>query len=280
MLRRRHRRAARRHLRRRPRRRGLSGRSRRSIRPSCSAPTTRSCTTSRSSSLPVRFAIDRAGLVGADGATHAGAFDLAYLGCLPGFVVMAAADEAELDAHGGDRGGDRRPAVGVPLSARRGRRRRAAGAAACRSRSARAASSARAPRSRILSLRHAAAGGAEGGRRAGRARLVDHRRRRPLRQAARRGPDPPAGARARGADHRSRKARSAASPRRSCSSWRARACSTAASRFRPMMLPDSFIDQDKPEQAIRAGRPRRRPHRRHGAAGARQGRGRVTAARA
>ncbi|PKQ07993.1 MAG: 1-deoxy-D-xylulose-5-phosphate synthase [Alphaproteobacteria bacterium HGW-Alphaproteobacteria-12] len=46
--------------------------------------------------LPVRFAIDRAGLVGADGPTHAGAFDLAYLSCLPGFVVMAAADEAEL----------------------------------------------------------------------------------------------------------------------------------------------------------------------------------------
>ena len=46
--------------------------------------------------LPVRFAIDRAGLVGADGPTHAGAFDITYLGCLPGFVVMAAADEAEL----------------------------------------------------------------------------------------------------------------------------------------------------------------------------------------
>lgn len=46
--------------------------------------------------LPVRFAIDRAGLVGADGPTHAGSFDLAYLGCLPGFVIMAAADEAEL----------------------------------------------------------------------------------------------------------------------------------------------------------------------------------------
>jgi 1-deoxy-D-xylulose-5-phosphate synthase len=47
-------------------------------------------------SLPVRFAIDRAGLVGADGATHAGSFDLAYLGCLPGFVIMAPSDEAEL----------------------------------------------------------------------------------------------------------------------------------------------------------------------------------------
>jgi len=46
--------------------------------------------------LPVRFIMDRAGLVGADGPTHAGSFDLAYLGCLPGFVLMAAANEAEL----------------------------------------------------------------------------------------------------------------------------------------------------------------------------------------
>jgi 1-deoxy-D-xylulose-5-phosphate synthase len=47
-------------------------------------------------SLPVRFAIDRAGLVGADGATHAGSFDIGFLGALPGMVLMAAADEAEL----------------------------------------------------------------------------------------------------------------------------------------------------------------------------------------
>jgi 1-deoxy-D-xylulose-5-phosphate synthase len=46
--------------------------------------------------LPVRFALDRAGLVGADGPTHAGSFDIAYLACLPDFVVMAAADEVEL----------------------------------------------------------------------------------------------------------------------------------------------------------------------------------------
>jgi 1-deoxy-D-xylulose-5-phosphate synthase len=46
--------------------------------------------------LPVRFALDRAGLVGADGPTHAGAFDISYLGCLPNFVIMAASDEAEL----------------------------------------------------------------------------------------------------------------------------------------------------------------------------------------
>ncbi len=46
--------------------------------------------------LPVRFAIDRAGLVGADGQTHAGSFDISYLGCLPNFVIMAPSDEAEL----------------------------------------------------------------------------------------------------------------------------------------------------------------------------------------
>jgi 1-deoxy-D-xylulose-5-phosphate synthase len=46
--------------------------------------------------LPVRFALDRAGLVGADGATHAGSFDIGYLGALPGFVCMAAGDEADL----------------------------------------------------------------------------------------------------------------------------------------------------------------------------------------
>ncbi|HTZ72214.1 MAG TPA: 1-deoxy-D-xylulose-5-phosphate synthase [Acetobacteraceae bacterium] len=46
--------------------------------------------------LPVRFAMDRAGLVGADGATHAGSFDISYLGCLPGMVLMAPSDEAEL----------------------------------------------------------------------------------------------------------------------------------------------------------------------------------------
>ena len=72
--------------------------------------------------LPVRFAIDRAGLVGADGATHAGAFDIGYLANLPNMTVMAAGDEAELvhmvataAAH------DERPDR-LPLSARRGDR--------------------------------------------------------------------------------------------------------------------------------------------------------------
>ena len=88
--------------------------------------------------LPVRFAIDRAGLVGADGATHAGAFDVAFLANLPGFVVMAAADEAELvhmvataAAHDGgpiafrfprgDGIGVDMPTRGVPLQIGRGR---------------------------------------------------------------------------------------------------------------------------------------------------------------
>jgi 1-deoxy-D-xylulose-5-phosphate synthase len=88
--------------------------------------------------LPVRFVLDRAGLVGADGPTHAGSFDIAYLGCLPGFVLMAAADEAEL-AHmvatqvaiddrpsalrypRGDGVGVEMPEFGVPLEIGKGR---------------------------------------------------------------------------------------------------------------------------------------------------------------
>ena len=89
-------------------------------------------------SLPVRFAMDRAGLVGADGATHAGSFDVAYLATLPGFVVMAAADECELvhmvatqaqidDGPSavryprGEGVGLERPLAGVPLEIGKGR---------------------------------------------------------------------------------------------------------------------------------------------------------------
>lgn len=88
--------------------------------------------------LPVRFAIDRAGLVGADGPTHAGSFDIAYLTCLPGMIVMAAADEAELkhmvatsvaiddrpSAFRYPRGegvGVEMPAIGTPLEIGKGR---------------------------------------------------------------------------------------------------------------------------------------------------------------
>ena len=74
--------------------------------------------------LPVRFALDRAGLVGADGPTHAGSFDVAYLGCLPNMVVMAAADEAELVHMVATAAAHRRRPDRVPLSARRRRRRR------------------------------------------------------------------------------------------------------------------------------------------------------------
>ena len=88
--------------------------------------------------LPVRFAMDRAGLVGADGPTHAGSFDLAYLGCLPNMMIMAAADEADL-VHmvatqvaydqgpsalrypRGEGVGMEMPAVGVPLEIGKGR---------------------------------------------------------------------------------------------------------------------------------------------------------------
>ncbi len=69
--------------------------------------------------LPVRFAMDRAGLVGADGPTHAGSFDVAYLGCLPGFVLMAAADEADLVDMVATQVADRRSPLGAALSARR-----------------------------------------------------------------------------------------------------------------------------------------------------------------
>jgi 1-deoxy-D-xylulose-5-phosphate synthase len=88
--------------------------------------------------LPVRFAIDRAGLVGADGATHAGSFDNAYLGCLPNFVIMAASDEAEmvhmvatqvaindrpsaLRYPRGEGRGVEMPEVGIPLEIGKGR---------------------------------------------------------------------------------------------------------------------------------------------------------------
>ena len=150
--------------------------------------------------LPVRFAMDRAGLVGADGPTHAGSFDVAYLGCLPGFVVMAAGDEAELvhmvatqvaiddrpSALRYPRGeglGVPMPAEGVPLEIGKGRMLREGTKVALLSFGARLGEC----------FKAADELGALG--------LVDHGRRRTLRQAARRRPHPAAGARARGADH-------------------------------------------------------------------------------
>ncbi len=119
--------------------------------------------------LPVRFAIDRAGLVGADGPTHAGSFDVAYLGCLPDFVVMAAADEAELvhmvaTAAAID---DRPSAFRYPRGEGVGVDR--CPSAACRWRSARAASCAKARKVALLSFGTRLARMPEGGRRARRA---------------------------------------------------------------------------------------------------------------
>ena len=150
--------------------------------------------------LPVRFALDRAGLVGADGPTHAGAFDVAYLGCLPGFVVMAAADEAELvhmvataAAHDdgpiafryprGEGVGVEMPDVGVPLPIGKGRIVREGGRVA------------------ILSLGTRLSESLEGRRRARGAGALDDGRRRALREAPRRGPRAAARPRPRGADH-------------------------------------------------------------------------------
>ena len=141
--------------------------------------------------LPVRFAIDRAGLVGADGPTHAGSFDVAYLSCLPGFVVMAASDEAELchmvataaaiddrpSAFRYPRGeglGIDMPEQGVPLEIGRGRRaaRGLCGRVAVVRRTSRRVAQSRRPARRLWPFRH--------------------RRRRPLCQASGRGADPSA----------------------------------------------------------------------------------------
>ncbi len=150
--------------------------------------------------LPVRFAIDRAGLVGADGPTHAGSFDVAYLGCLPGFVLMAAADEAEL-VHmvatavaiddrpsafrypRGDGVGVDMPEIGIPLEIGKGRILREGSTVA------------------LLSLGTRLAECLQGRRCTGGAWPVDDGCRCAFRQAARYRSGAAAGARTRGADH-------------------------------------------------------------------------------
>ena len=147
--------------------------------------------------LPVRFAIDRAGLVGADGATHAGSFDVTYLATLPNFVVMAAADEAELvhmvhtcALHDSGPIAVRYPrgnGTGVALP-------EVAGAARDRQGPDRAHRA----QGRDPVARHPARRGLEGGRCARRAGPEHDGGRSALRQAARRGADPQA------ADHATR----------------------------------------------------------------------------
>ena len=217
--------------------------------------------------LPVRFAIDRAGLVGADGATHAGSFDVAYLACLPGFVVMAAADELELMHMVATAAADRRPSVGLPLSARRGRGHRAAGARHA-ARDRQGPHPARGQQDRHPELRHAARRMPRRGRGSGGQGPQHHGGRRPLRQAARHRPGAPAGARARGADHhRGGRGRRLRQPR----------AAGAGDRGPARPWPEGPADgparplhrSRRAGQAIRAGRPRRAGDRGDGAGRAR-----------
>ena len=203
--------------------------------------------------LPVRFCMDRAGLVGADGATHAGSFDLAYLGCLPGFVLMAPADEAELvhmvatAAAIDDRpSGVRYPrgegtGVALPEQARGVADRPRPGAARGRARSP------------IFQPGDAARRCAEGGGRAGGARAVHDGRRCAVREATGHRADRAAGARARGAgDDRGRRSIGGlAAAVMQHLAWAG--LLDGGLKVRPMVLPDRFIDHDsQPKQLAEA----------------------------
>ncbi len=199
--------------------------------------------------LPVRFAIDRAGLVGQDGQTHAGSFDITYLGCLPGFVIMAAGDEAELvhmvttcvaidDAPSAVRF-PRGDGVGVPL-----------------------------PEHRAVEPRGPTRRMPEGGTGAEPLRAVDDRGRCPLCQAARHRSDQPAGTRARSPNHdrgrRDRRIRQlCAAPFGGDRATRSRAedphDGAAGSVPRPRFA----------QRAVRDRRSQRTPHRCHGVGRAR-----------
>ena len=203
--------------------------------------------------LPVRFALDRAGLVGADGATHAGSFDVAYLGCLPNFVLMAAADEAELvhmvaTAARHDAGPialryPRGEGVGLDLP-------RGGTAAPDRQGPDRPRGQPRRP----PLLRQPPRRLPEGGRGPGPPRPLDHGGRRPFRQASGHRPDPrarpppPGPAHGRGGlDRRLRQLRAAVHARR-------RPARRRAVRLRSLVLPDRYIDQGTPQgQLAEAG---------------------------
>ena len=219
--------------------------------------------------LPVRFAIDRAGLVGADGPTHAGSFDVAYLGCLPGFILMAAADEAEL-VHmvataaaiddrpsalrfpRGDGVGVTMPEEGIPLEIGKGRIVREGSKVALLSYGTRLC--------RML----------EGGGGTGGFWPVHNGRRCALRQALRHRSAAAARARARGAGHhRGRR------HRRLCRSRHA----DAGREWRAREWPENSLDDlarylPRPRFAgcdVCQSRPRRQRHRRQGVRSARQG---------
>ena len=217
--------------------------------------------------LPVRFAMDRAGLVGADGPTHAGSFDVAYLGCLPGFVLMAPSDEAEL-VHmvatavaiddrpsalrypRGEGFGVAMPDEGKPLEIGKGRIVREGTKVALFSYGARLHECLKAA-DELATLR-----------------AVHHGRRRALRQAARRRSVAPPRARARSAAHHRGRLDRRLRRLRPAGAGRAR-------RARPR--PEGPLDGaarhlHRPglaERHVRQGRPRRQRHRRQGLRGAR-----------
>ena len=222
--------------------------------------------------LPVRFAIDRAGLVGADGATHAGSFDVAYLCCLPGFVVMAAADELELvhmvatAAHHdegpiafryprGEGVGIELPERGRPLEIGKGRIVKEGSRVALLSFGAR--------------LQECLLGGRDAGGRGS----FDDGGGCPLRQAAGRGADLPPRPRARASPHhrgglggRLRQPGAAASARRR-PARPGPPQAALADAARPLHRPRH------PQGPVRGGRPRREEHRGEGEGGAGGGEG-------
>ncbi len=220
--------------------------------------------------LPVRFAIDRAGLVGADGPTHAGAFDIAYLACLPNMTVMAAADEAELmhmvataAAHDsgpialryprGDGVGVELPSAGQALPIGKGRILREGSRIA------------------ILSLGTRLAEALKAAEELADARPLDHRRRRAVRQAARPRTDPAPRRRSRASDHDRRGRRRRL--RRACADPARR---RGRARQRPQGPHDDaarrLSESRQARTHVRRRRPRREGHRRQGALGARRAR--------
>jgi 1-deoxy-D-xylulose-5-phosphate synthase len=213
--------------------------------------------------LPVRFAIDRAGLVGADGATHAGSFDVTYLATLPNMVVMAAADEAELvhmthTAALHDTGPiafryPRGNGTGVALpEVRRGWRSARAGSCG--------AASARTARCSPVAG-HAPGRGAEGGGPARSQGPRHHGRRPALRQAARRGPDPAPDGEPRGGgddrgrrDRRVRRARADHGQRPGPDRWQWRIPGPEDPHHAPARR---VPGPGQPRQAVRRSRPQR-----------------------
>ncbi len=197
----------------------------------------------------MRFAIDRAGLVGADGPTHAGSFDLAYLGCLPDFVIMAPSDEAELMHMVATAAvNDDRPSA-FAIRAVKGSGYRYPRAAMC-SISARAHRAGGEPDCAALA-RYASAGSSQGCRRSRAPRTFDDRCGRAFHEASRHRPHSPSRTRARGTDHgRGRISRWLQQP---CSA-RSRLCRPSRTRaqVRPVVLPDRFLDHDKPERMYAA----------------------------